>query len=414
MAQDRQTDVTPRRPSTTPSRSAGRSGRFGHGLVAMALSGVIVASGLIGGQSGAAATPDTVSEAKANLDAIDAQTSKIQDDYTLAQANLDKASKSLVTAEKDLVSQRVKVAKMRSTLSVLAVNDYQNGGVSLTAQLITSGDSTQFLSKLATVQNVSDRSRSEFQNFQSQQATLQTLEQKAASDKATIKASRDSQATLLKQAKAKQDQAQDILNRLTAQERERLAREQAAEAAQAAARAAAQTSRSQSRPADGTTAAGTTAAGTTASGTTAGRSTRAAAGTSTSASTGSSATAATSSASASGRASAAISFAMSKVGGPYVYGGTGPRGYDCSGLMQAAWASAGVSLPRTAREQFGAGTPVSTSSLQPGDLVFYYSGISHVGMYIGNGKIVHAANPRSGITTASVGSMPIQGARRVG
>lgn len=404
MAQDRQTDVTPRRPSTTPSRSAGRSGRFGHGLVAMALSGVIVASGLIGGQSGAAATPDTVSEAKANLDAIDAQTSKIQDDYTLAQANLDKASKSLVTAEKDLVSQRVKVAKMRSTLSVLAVNDYQNGGVSLTAQLITSGDSTQFLSKLATVQNVSDRSRSEFQNFQSQQATLQTLEQKAASDKATIKASRDSQATLLKQAKAKQDQAQDILNRLTAQERERLAREQAAEAAQAAARAAAQTSRSQSRPADGTTASGTTA----------GRSTRAAAGTSTWASTGSSATAATSSASASGRASAAISFAMSKVGGPYVYGGTGPRGYDCSGLMQAAWASAGVSLPRTAREQFGAGTPVSTSSLQPGDLVFYYSGISHVGMYIGNGKIVHAANPRSGITTASVGSMPIQGARRVG
>lgn len=406
MAQDRQTDVTPRRPSTTPSRSAGRSGRFGHGLVAMALSGVIVASGLIGGQSGAAATPDTVSEAKANLDAIDAQTSKIQDDYTLAQANLDKASKSLVTAEKDLVSQRVKVAKMRSTLSVLAVNDYQNGGVSLTAQLITSGDSTQFLSKLATVQNVSDRSRSEFQNFQSQQATLQTLEQKAASDKATIKASRDSQATLLKQAKAKQDQAQDILNRLTAQERERLAREQAAEAAQAAARAAAQTSRSQSRPADGTTAAGTTAAGT---------STSASTGSSATAATSSaSASAATSSASASGRASAAISFAMSKVGGPYVYGGTGPRGYDCSGLMQAAWASAGVSLPRTAREQFGAGTPVSTSSLQPGDLVFYYSGISHVGMYIGNGKIVHAANPRSGITTASVGSMPIQGARRVG
>lgn len=408
MAQDRQTDVTPRRSSTIPSR---RTGRFGHGLVAMALSGVIVASGLIGGQSGAAATPDTVSEAKANLDAIEAQTSKIQDDYTSAQANLDKASKSLVTAEKDLASQRVKVAKMRSTLSVLAVNDYQNGGVSLTAQLITSGDSTQFLSKLATVQNVSDRSRSEFQNFQSQQATLQTLEQQAASDKATIKASRDSQATLLKQANAKQDQAQDILNKLTAQERERLAREQAAEAAQAAARAAAQTSRSQSRPADGTTAAGTTAAGTTA-----GSSTSAAAGTgnSTSASTSSSAATVTSSASASGRASAAISFAMSKVGGPYVYGGTGPRGYDCSGLMQAAWGSAGVSLPRTAREQFGAGTPVSTSSLQPGDLVFYYSGISHVGMYIGNGKIVHAANPRSGITTASVGSMPIQGARRVG
>ena len=73
----------------------------------------------------------------------------------------------------------------------------------------------------------------------------------------------------------------------------------------------------------------------------------------------------------------------------------------------------GVSLPRTSQAQYRVGTPVSLSNLQPGDLVFYYSGISHVGIYIGNGRIVHAANPRSGVTTASVTSMPFMGGRRV-
>lgn len=363
----------------------------------MALSGVIIASGLVGGQSGAAATPDTVSEAKANLDSIQAQTSRIQDNYTKAQADLDKASKSLATVDKDLAAQRAKVEKMRSTLSVLAVSDYQSGSASLTAQLITSGDSTQFLSKLATVQNVNDRTRSEFQTFQSQQAVLQNLERRAVADKATIKASRDSQAALLTQAKAKQDDAQEVLSRLTAQERERLAKAQAAAAAQAAARAAAEISRSATRPASptGNTITTSGAASPAATNNTSNDSSAAAG-------------------SASGRAATAMAFAMSKIGGPYVYGGTGPTGYDCSGLTQAAWAAAGVSLPRTAAEQFEVGTPVSIGSLQPGDLVFYYPGISHVAMYIGDGRIVHAANPGSGITTGSVGEMPIQGARRVG
>lgn len=368
MAQDRQTS------SATRPCSTGRRSRIGRSLAATALSGVIVVSGLVGGQGSAAAAPDTVSEAKSNLDAISAQTAKIQDSYTKAQAQLDTTSKKLATANKDLTAQRAKVSSMRSTLSSLAVNDYQSGGVSLTAQLVTSGDSAQFLSKLATVQNVSDRTKSQFLAFQTQQGLLQTLEKQAAADRATIKSNRDAQAKLLKQSQAKQDEANQILDRLTAQEKERLAQEQAAAAAANLARAAAQTSRSNSRPAAPST-----------------------------------------SSSASGRAATAIAFAMSKVGGPYVMGGTGPTAYDCSGLMQAAWASAGVSLPRTSEEQFNAGTPVSTGSLQPGDLVFYY-GVppSHVAMYIGNGQIVHAANPSAGIKTSPVGEMPIAGARRVG
>ncbi len=92
----------------------------------------------------------------------------------------------------------------------------------------------------------------------------------------------------------------------------------------------------------------------------------------------------------SGVAAAAVAAALSKVGSPYVYGAAGPNAFDCSGLTSWAWAQAGVSIPRTSGGQ--AGLPsVPLSQLQPGDLVTYYSPVSHVAMYIGNGQVVHAS-----------------------
>jgi peptidoglycan DL-endopeptidase CwlO len=79
-----------------------------------------------------------------------------------------------------------------------------------------------------------------------------------------------------------------------------------------------------------------------------------------------------------------------------------------------AWAAAGVALPHSSSAQMGSGTPVSSSALQPGDLVFYYSPVSHVGIYIGNGQVAHAANPSTGVRVDPVGSMPISGAVRPG
>ncbi|NUP03237.1 MAG: C40 family peptidase [Nonomuraea sp.] len=98
---------------------------------------------------------------------------------------------------------------------------------------------------------------------------------------------------------------------------------------------------------------------------------------------------------ASGSAAAVLRFAFAQVGKPYIYGGTGPRGYDCSGLTQAAWHAAGVSLPRTTWQQWawGAGRKVDLKSLQPGDLIFS-EGLGHVSIYAGDGKIVHA--PQTG------------------
>ncbi|SEL08099.1 C40 family peptidase [Streptacidiphilus jiangxiensis] len=117
---------------------------------------------------------------------------------------------------------------------------------------------------------------------------------------------------------------------------------------------------------------------------------------------------------ATGRAALAVAFARAQVGKPYVWGATGPASYDCSGLVQAAWAAAGVSLPRTTYEQINAGQRIALSDLQPGDLVFYYAGVSHVAMYVGGGEIIHAPHPGASVEYAPVGEMPIVGAVRPG
>ncbi|MGW1991717.1 NlpC/P60 family protein [Embleya sp. NPDC001921] len=119
-----------------------------------------------------------------------------------------------------------------------------------------------------------------------------------------------------------------------------------------------------------------------------------------------------SSTASSSKAAQAVAFAKAQIGKPYVYGATGPNAYDCSGLVQAAYKSAGISLPRVTNDQFAADTRVSVANLQPGDLVFFYSGISHVGIYIGDGKMVHAPNPRKTVEIASINTMPIAGATR--
>ena len=96
-----------------------------------------------------------------------------------------------------------------------------------------------------------------------------------------------------------------------------------------------------------------------------------------------------------GKAGVAVKFACAQIGKPYVWGADGPGGYDCSGLTSAAWRKAGVSLPHNAAAQRGVVSSVKESQLRPGDLVFYYGDIHHVGMYVGNGWLVHAS--RAGV-----------------
>jgi cell wall-associated NlpC family hydrolase len=103
---------------------------------------------------------------------------------------------------------------------------------------------------------------------------------------------------------------------------------------------------------------------------------------------------------------------MAQRGKPYVWAASGPRSFDCSGLTSFAYKAAGVSLPHSSRLQSQLGQPVSRDALQPGDLVFFYSPVSHVGIYIGNGQMVHAPTSGDVVKVAPIMS-GFSGARRI-
>jgi len=119
------------------------------------------------------------------------------------------------------------------------------------------------------------------------------------------------------------------------------------------------------------------------------------------------------SARASNKAAIAVAFAKRQVGDRYGYGGSGPNVWDCSGLTQGAYKAAGVKLPHNSRAQMKYGRPVAKSSLRPGDLVFFYSPVSHVAIYAGKGQVIHASRPGKPVGYIKMAYMPFAGARRI-
>jgi cell wall-associated NlpC family hydrolase len=106
-----------------------------------------------------------------------------------------------------------------------------------------------------------------------------------------------------------------------------------------------------------------------------------------------------------GRARTVLRFAYAQLGKPYVWGAAGSSSYDCSGLTMAAWAQAGVSMPHSASKQYARFPKVPRGQMKPGDLVFFYSDIHHVGIYIGNGKMIHAPTSGENVKIADIGSV---------
>lgn len=115
-----------------------------------------------------------------------------------------------------------------------------------------------------------------------------------------------------------------------------------------------------------------------------------------------------------GAAATVVKFAHAQLGKPYKWGGSGPDGYDCSGLTAAAWAAAGVTLPHNAARQWASVKRISRSQRRPGDLVFYYPDVHHVAIYVGEGKIIHAPRPGKRIRVDAVDYQPVHGYGRPG
>ncbi|MFE7174684.1 C40 family peptidase, partial [Streptomyces sp. NPDC057616] len=102
------------------------------------------------------------------------------------------------------------------------------------------------------------------------------------------------------------------------------------------------------------------------------------------------------------QADRAVAFARAQIGRPCLWGAVGPESYDNAGLTQAAWKAAGVALPRSTSEQAGTGTVIPLAESRPGDLMFFHDNFSHVGLYTGNGMMVHAPGPGSVIREESI------------
>ncbi|MDO5067378.1 MAG: NlpC/P60 family protein [Propionibacteriaceae bacterium] len=337
------------------------------------------------------ADPDKVAEAKAELERIREEAANLDAEIIEVAARADEASAKLAGINQDLSAQEQKVAQMGAELGDVAMLQFNGGGLDVTSQLLSSGSDATFLSGLATIQNEVDRSNSDLQALQLEQGRLDALRDQQVATTEAIESDRAEKEKLAKEFDSKETEAENVYKRLSSEEQERLRRLEEQRQREQEERDRREQERA-SRAENSQTAAGPVAAEP--SEPVEKEQPKAPP--------------------ASGRGGSAVQVALAQVGKSYVWGTSGPNTFDCSGLTSYAYRQQGISLPRSARQQYRIGTPVAKGDLQPGDLVFYYSGISHVGMYIGDGKIVHAANPRSGINVTGLNSMPYQGARRVG
>lgn len=354
--------------------------------------------------------PLTLDEAKTQVDQLQTEAAALDQEYAGVKEKVDQGKKSLGVKDDDVKDQAAKVAKMKTQVGQVALAQFQNRNIDTTAQLFFTEDTSGFLSQISTVEKVSENQNTVLQEFQREQAKLADLRRSAETDLADLKAQRKKLKKLRKASEAKVEESQAVLARLTEVERKRLEAEEAARAAKAQQAAEGQSTGNDDSGDDSNNSAtsNNNANDNNANDNNDGRSDD----TSRSGDRSDSSDAGSSSGSSKGQT--ALAFARNQIGKPYSFGATGPGSYDCSGLTGAAWKAAGVSLSRTSQSQFNDGTPVNKGDLQPGDLVFYYSGLSHVALYAGNGQILHAPRPGKSVEYASVSSMPFAGARRPG
>ena len=342
-----------------------------------------------------AATADprpSIEDVQTRVDRLYHDAETASERYNTGREQLSVARRELRTLRADLAGQERLVATMRARLGAMVAAQAQNSPLSTATELLASEDATTFLAGVAAVQSFNEQQAVQVGSYEEEVDEL--AEQREAMTAQVGRVTDDVQQ--LRETKAELDakaaRAENLLANLKAERRERVEARMAAVAAEeaAAAEAAAEEAAAEEAQADAEAESEPAAPAAAPD------------------------VAPDASVQPSGSGSSAVDFALAQVGDAYVYGAAGPSAWDCSGLTMAAWAAAGVSLPHSAAMQSGMGTAVSVSDLQPGDLVFYYSPVSHVGMYIGNGQLVHAPNPSTSVEVVSVTSMPITTARRFG
>ncbi|MFE1849656.1 NlpC/P60 family protein [Streptomyces sp. NPDC059489] len=331
----------------------------------IALAGAATATGLEG--TGHAEPQLSPAQVKAEVDKLYEQAEVATEKYNGANEEAAEAQTRLNSLRDEAARRTDRLNTAREALGSAAAAQYRGGGIDPSVQLLLSSDPGRYLDDAAFAERADDRQAAAVSRVRGQLHEIERLRGAARVELASLKSR---QAELRRQKQTITDrlgEARRLLSRLTAGQRAQLAGDgSTGRASRSALRGLAPISAA---------AAAAQAPNT--------------------------------------RAAAALSYAYGKLGSPYVWGATGPNAFDCSGLVQAAYRSAGVSLPRTTYAQIGAGHRVSRSELLPGDLVFFYSGVSHVGIYVGNGQMIHAPNPSAPVRLAPIDQMPFAGATRV-
>ncbi|MFD9544836.1 NlpC/P60 family protein [Streptomyces sp. NPDC060022] len=314
--------------------------------------------------TGPATGKKTLEEVREEIDTLYRKAGAATDAYNLAEEQAKKQSGEIVQLAKAIADGQARIAELKNTAGAQAREQYRNGGLPPGAQLVLTNDPRLFLDGVNQVRQGQQATKSVLAQLKRTQEDLETYTQDASINWAKLESNRVKQAKAKKSIDAQIAAAKKLESQLEKKEQARLLEleQQAASTAQAAwlsSGALKDINRE---------------------------------------------------ASASGRQ--AIAFATAQIGKPYVWGAEGPGSYDCSGLTSQAWAAAKRPIPRTSQEQWRLLPRIAIRDMRPGDLIIYHGDASHVGMYVGDGAIVHAPRPGRNVTLTGAGSMAILGVVR--
>jgi cell wall-associated NlpC family hydrolase len=315
------------------------------------------------------ATPTPVSNK--DLEAIRKKLDKLYhsaavatDAYNAAEEKAKKQSAEIVDLAREIVKGQAKLEKLKDRAGAAARAQYRGGGLPPEARLWLSDDPQEFLDGAGRLRQGEHATKGLLAEMTRTQQDLKQYAKDASAQWKKLEAGRKAKAAAKKKIKQQIAAAEKLESQLEKKEKERLAKleEKAAYQAQSAWLSSGVLAEINSK--------------------------------------------------ASEQGKKAVKYATDQMGKPYEWGAEGPGSYDCSGLTSQAWASAGHGIPRTSQEQWKQLAHVGIKDMRPGDLIIYFDDASHVGMYVGDGAIVHAPRPGRTVTITGAGSMPILGVVR--
>ena len=303
--------------------------------------------------SPAAYAAPTLAEISAQVRALEEEATAAAEGAQEAKVKLAALQRSLTGIQSQAEIQGRQVSAISRSLGIIAVNQYKSGSLGQGMELLFSSDPSLYLSSAGSLEAITRQKSVSLRKYQSATQKLTATSLTIADRLAQVKALQIKLARQSAIAKDKLAKAEKLLSQLKKEDRERLARLAAAaeDADQASSLAAAKKI------------------------------------------------------ALSGRAGLALKFAFKQIGDRYVFGADGMTYWDCSGLTMRAYQSAGVNLPHSSAAQSRMGKSIPFSKKQPGDLLFFGRPVSHVGIYIGNGKMVHAPRSGSRVKIAPAGSL---------